>query len=421
LMTAAYRDNDSTSEVWYLPLSDAAGAVAATGTVTFTAAATASGTLSLYVGDVRYQMAVTSTQTIAQLATALAALINADPSCPVTASANAGVVTLTAVNKGTVGNEIGLELNYLGTSDNEATPTGMAVTLAGLSGGSINPSLTTALSNLSDRQFDFIVCPYTDAASLEALQSLLDDKTGRWSPLQQIYGHVFAVYRGTAGACTTFGSGYNDQHTSVLGVYGSPTPAWKIAAQWVGAMAPSLQTDPGRPVQTLPISGMLAPKTEDRFLLTTRNTLLWDGISTFTVGSDGTCYCENTITTYQKNSYGAADNSYLEVETLFLLPYVLRYMKSMVTTKYARVKLAADGTRFSSGAAIVTPKVVRADIVASYQTLEFNGYVQNSAAFAKNLIVEQDSSNPSRLNVLWPGTLIDQLRLVALLAQFRLS
>ena len=56
LMTAAYRGNDAFSELWYLPLSDAAGATAAAGTVTFTAQATANGTLSLYVGDVRYQM-----------------------------------------------------------------------------------------------------------------------------------------------------------------------------------------------------------------------------------------------------------------------------------------------------------------------------------------------------------------------------
>ena len=421
LMTAAYRANDPFSELWYLPLSDAAGAAAASGTVTFTAAPTANGTLSLYIGDVRYQMPVTTTQTVAALATALAALINADPTCPVTAAAAAGVVTLTADNKGTIGNEIGLMLNYLGTRGGEVTPAGLAVTLVSLTGGATNPTLTTALSNLGDMPFDFIVCPYTDTASLQAIQAFLNDQAGRWSPLQQIYGHVYAVYRGTAAACTTFGETFNDQHTSVLGVYGTPTPAWKIAAQWVAAMAPALQNDPGRPVQSLPIGGMLAPPVSEQFLLTTRNTLLWDGISTFSVGSDGTCYVENTITTYQKNAYGAPDNSYLEVETMYLLAYVLRYMKGIVTSKYARVKLAANGTRFSSGTSIVTPNIVKADLIAAYQTLEANGYVQNSAAFAAALIVEQNAQNPNRLDVLWPGTLIDQLRIFALLAQFRLS
>jgi len=421
LMAQAYRANDPFSELWYLPLSDAAGAVAAAGSVTFTSPPTTNGVLSLYIGDVRYQLAVSSTQTVAQMATALAALINADPSCPVTAAPAAGVVALTADNKGLIGNEIGLTLNYLGTAGGEATPAGLGVTLASLTGGAVNPTLTTALSNLGDMPFDFIVCPYTDTASLQAIQAFLNDQAGRWSPLQQIYGHVFAAYRGTAAACTTFGSGMNDQHTSVLGFCGSPTPAWKIAAQWVASMAPALQNDPGRPVQSLPIRGMLAPPVSSQFLLSTRNTLLWDGISTFSVGSDGTCYCENTITTYQKNAYGAPDNSYLEVETMFLLAYVLRNLKGMVTSKYARVKLAANGTRFAQGSAIVTPNIVRADLIAAYQALEFNGYVQNSKAFAQQLIVEQNATNPNRLDVLWPGTLIDQLRIFALLAQFRLS
>ncbi len=166
---------------------------------------------------------------------------------------------------------------------------------------------------------------------------------------------------------------------------------------------------------------MLAPPVASRFALTDRNTLLYDGISTFSVGDDGTCYAENIITTWQKNAYGTPDDSYLEVETMFLLMYVLRAMRAMVTTRYARMKLAANGTRFASGSAIVTPIIIRADVIAKYQELEFDGYVQNSDLFAQQVIVEQNANNPNRVDCLWPGTLIDQLRIFALLAQFRLS
>ena len=51
----------------------------------------------------------------------------------------------------------------------------------------------------------------------------------------------------------------------------------------------------------------------------------------------------------------------------------------------------------------------------------FNGYAQDADAFAKNIIVEQNASNPNRVDVLWPGTLINQLRIFALLNQFRLQ
>lgn len=421
LMTAAYRKADSFSEVWYLPLADAASSVSATGAINIGTAPTASGTLNVYIGGVRYQLPVVSTQTTAQIATALAALINSDAACPVTALASGSAVSITADNKGTCGNEIDLRLNYLGSSAGEVTPAGMSVTFTPMSGGAIDPSLTAALANLGDETFDFIVSPYSDVTSLNALQAFLNDSTGRWSPLQQLYGHVFTAQRGTVGNLSTFGTGRNNQHETILGFYDSPTPAWLLAAQLAGSVAPALQNDPGRPVQSLPIIGFLAPPTASRFALTSRNTLLWDGISTFSVGSDGTCYVENLITTYQKNAFGSLDNSYLEIETMFLLAHVLRAMKTLVTSKYSRVKLAANGTRFTAGSAIVTPNIIKADLIAKYQELEDDGFVQNSAAFAQELIVEQNSTNPNRVDVLWPGTLIDQLRIFALLAQFRLS
>ena len=105
---------------------------------------------------------------------------------------------------------------------------------------------------------------------------------------------------------------------------------------------------------------------------------------------------------------------------MFLLTYILRYMKTRITTKYSRMKLAANGTRFAQGAAIVTPNIIRSDVIAAYQELEFNGHVQDADAFAKALIVEQNSENPNRIDVLWPGTLINQLNVFALLAQFKL-
>jgi phage tail sheath gpL-like len=422
-MTSAYRAADDFGELWYLPLADDLEGVKASGTVTLTGAATAPGVISLYIGGRRYQLPVQPTQAVADIAAALAALIAADAYALVTPTAAAGVVTLKAVNAGTVGNEIDLRLNYLGAPGGEATPAGLGVAIAPMTGGAVDPfsALQTALDNCGDTAFDFIVCPYTDTASLDAIKAFLNDQTGRWAWSQQIYGHAFAARRGTLASCTTFGTGRNDQHVSVLGFNDSPTPAWMIAAQLTGSIAPALRIDPGRPVQTLPIIGMLAPPVASRFALTDRNTLLYDGVSTFSVGDDGTCYAENIITTYQKNAWGTPDDSYLEVETMYLLAYVLRSMRSMVTTKYARMKLAANGTRFASGSAVVTPAIIQSDVIAKYQELEFDGYVQGSDVFAKQVIVEQNAANPNRVDCLWPGTLIDQLRIFALLAQFRLS
>ena len=164
---------------------------------------------------------------------------------------------------------------------------------------------------------------------------------------------------------------------------------------------------------------MFAPPSANRFELTERNSLLYSGISTFNVGDDGACRVEKLLRLI-KNAFGSPDNSFLNIETMYLLAYILRYMKTRITTKFSRMKLAANGTRFAQGAAIVTPNIIRSDVIAAYRELEFNGFVQDAEAFAKGLIVEQNSENRNRIDVLWPGTLINQLNVFALLAQFKL-
>lgn len=422
LMTAAYRRRDTFGEVWLLPLQDDAAAVAASGSLLFTSQPTATGVLSTYIGGQIVSLVVTPGMTLAQIATALVAQIATLPDLPVTAAVDgttAAKVNLTAVNKGLAGNDIDVQLNYGGTLAGEATPAGLAVTIAPMSGGATNPStLPTALANLGDKQFDFIALPYTDSTSLDAMKAFLSTQTGRWSWSQQLYGGCYLAYRGTLGALTTFGVTRNDEHVSIMGFNGSPTPAWVIAADIAAAVAVSARADPGQPLQTVTLATMQPPPISMRFALTDRNTLLYDGISTFDVADDGTVSIENLITTYQKNSFGDADDSYLEVETMNLLAFVLRDLKSLVTTKYARKKLAADGTRVVPGTNVVTPSMIKSDLIARYKTLEENGYVQGSAVFAQGLIVKQNSSNPNRVDVLYPAVLIDQLRIFALLMQF---
>lgn len=423
LLTAAYIKADSFGEVWYLPLADDEAAVAAGGSITVATVPTATGAISLYIAGQLVSLAVTSGETVNAIATALVAAINANKDLPVTAAVDgttASKVNLTAKNGGLAGNDIDIRFNYRGSAAGEATPAGLTFTVVAMTGGATNPTLTTALTNLGDEPFDFIVCPYNDTASLDALKAFLNDQTGRWSWTSQVYGHVFSAYRGTLSAATTFLTARNNQHETVMPFNNSPTPYWVLAADLAGTAAVSLRTDPGRPLQTLPLSTFLAPPLESRFTLPERNTLLFDGGSTFTVASDGTVAIENVITTYQKNAFGSPDDSYLQIETLFLLMFVLRFLRGIVTSKYARVKLADDGTRFAPGSAIVTPTVIRADLIAGYQELENGGYVQDAEAFAKALIVQRNSGNPNRVDVLYPPTLINQLRTFALLAQFRL-
>lgn len=419
-MIDAYRLNDPTGELWVLPVADDAGATAAAWTLTLTGPSTAAGTLSLYVAGTLVAVPLASGTSASSAATAVASAINALSALPVTASVNAAVVTLTARNKGEAANDIDLRLNYLGSAGGEATPAGIALAVAQTVQGATNPSLTTALTNLQDVEFDFIVCSLTDATSIAAIASLLNDVDGRWSWDRQIYGHAWFAKRNTAGGSADFATALNNQHFSVIPFTDSPSPSWQWAAAFAGACAVSLRDDPGVPCQFIEVAGVLAPPIESRWSSTIRNnTLLYGGCASWVADTSGRIVTENIITTYVEDANGNPDDSYLEVERLFQLAFVLRRMRDRVMTTFARKKLAVDGTRLLQGSNVVTPSVIRADLIAAYRELEEQGYVQQSDAFARALVVEINATNRNRVDVLWPVVLVGQLRQFALLAQFR--
>lgn len=135
----------------------------------------------------------------------------------------------------------------------------------------------------------------------------------------------------------------------------------------------------------------------------------------------GVLRVQRDITTYKKNAYGVVDNSYLDSETLHTSAYVLRRLKTVITSKYGRHKLANDGTRFGPGQAIVTPAVIKGELLTTYRQMERAGIVENYELFKQHLIVERDATDPSRINVLYPPDYVNQLRVFALLNQFRLQ
>lgn len=419
-MHEIYRLNDPFGELWCVPVPPTAGA-AATGTVTFTGGATAAGTVALYIGAQKLQVGVANADTVANVATAVAAAVNADTRLPVTATAAAGVVTLTARHAGVIGNDIVVQLNYRGIAGGETLPAGIAAVATAMTGGAGTPTLNAAIANMGDDEFDFIISPFSDTTSLDAYKTLMNDNSGRWAWNRQIYGHVYSAMRGAFATLQAAGVLRNDQHALVAGFEpGIPNVVWDFAAAYGARNAVYINADPARPTQTGELVGILPAPSSGRFIQTERQTLLSSGIATsYTVS--GAVRIERAITTYQKNLWGQADPSYLDSETLHTLAFILRRLRARITTKYPRHKLADDGTRFGAGQAIVTPSVIRGELAAEYSDLELLGIAENAEAFAANLIVERNVDDPNRLDVLLPPDLVNQLRVFAVLAQFRLQ
>lgn len=414
-MLKALRVANRYTETWAIALDDDAAAAAAAGTIDTAGTATQSGTLNVYIGGKRVRVGIASGDNGDAVATALAAAINADTTLPVTAAVN-GVTTtqvdLTARNKGEAGNGIDLRVNYY---QGERTPAGITATITAMSGGAANPDIADGIAAMGDEWWNTLVMPYTDTANLDALKLELAD---RWGPLRMVDGIAYSAYRGTHGETGTFGEGRNDHLVTCLGTGDSPTPPYIWAAVYAGVAAFSITNDPARPLQTLPLPGILPPALEDRWTMEERNLLLYDGISTYMVGSDGTVSIERAITTYQQNSFGVADPSYLDVTTPATLGYIRFATRARITQKFPRHKLANDGTRFGAGQAIVTPSIIRAELLALFRELELKGLVEDFDQYKTDLIVERNADDPNRVDVMSPPNLVNQLRVFAEQIQF---
>ncbi len=430
MMMEHYRENDPFGEVWALPLPDGGGSAAAVGSIAFAGTATAAGTLALYIAGVNVNVGVTVGMTAAQLATAVAAAIQAALAPLPVSAATAGVssVALTALNAGTLGNDIDLRVNYQGIKGGEQTPAGITVTFIAMAGGATDPDFSAMASIVGDELFDFIVFPYSTTGALDSFKTMMSDSTGRWSWIRQVYGQGFGARRGAGaneGAAVadliSFGAARNDPHMSVMGFYDGPDPCWAWAAEYAAAFAVGSKADAARPSQTLVMQGIKAPLTGSRFLKTEKQSLLSTGVALADYAHDGTVSILRSVTTYQLNSFGQPDQSYLDSETLFTLMAIIRTLSSATTQKFPRSKLADDGTKFGQGQAIVTPKSFRAELLAQYDAMIDQGLVEDLAGFAAGLIVQRNTLDPSRLDVLFDPHLVSGLRVLAVLAQFRLG
>jgi phage tail sheath gpL-like len=411
--------------VFLAPIPEPGAGVAATGTIVVTNAPTAPGTLALYIAGQRIQVGLTSSDTTTTAGTKIAAAINAATQLPVTASAATGTVTLTAKWKGITGNDIRVEDSILGANGGEQLPTGLALTHPTsntLASGTGVADWTDLIANLGDQPYEHVGLGHTDTASMTAWNTEYGfNDAGRWGWLRMQYGQVWSARRDIYSGHMSWGVNNNSPVLSVMAFEKtSPTPVWEWVGAYVARAAAAFNADPARPLQTLTLDGIMPASRAVRFSKTELNGLAGAGLATQGAPS-GVPAIMREQTTYQKNALGQPDGAYEVATTLATLAEVLRRLTLAVSGKYPRHKLANDGTRLAPGQAVVTPNTIKAEIVAEYERCQYDGLVENLKAFKAALVVERNGQDVNRVDVLFPPDLINQLRHLAVLAQFRLQ
>ena len=248
LMTAAFRRQNPIGNLYGLAIADPTGApTAPKSTVTVTGAATAAGAAVVYVAGRRITAAVANAAVVATVATAIRDAINAYPDLPATATANLGVVTVTARQTGA---EIDLDVRASYFAD-DGQPAGIDIAVADVAGGG-NVLLGAALDDVADRAFDLVVHPYTATTPMNDIET---DLAARWNAQVQLDGQAIAARRGTYTEQGTWAGGRSSRFSTVMDMSDAPQCDYEWAAAVAGQVALSAASDPALPFQTLQLIG----------------------------------------------------------------------------------------------------------------------------------------------------------------------
>jgi phage tail sheath gpL-like len=363
--------------------------VARVQTLALTGPATSTGVLTLYVGNVRYEVGINTADTATIVGAALAAALANDPALPFTVVHTTGTLVFTAKNKGVVANQI----DFLAV----ITATGLTAVNTATTPGSVDPTLATALAAVFGEQYNIIASPFNDATSLTALKTHLDNVSG---PMEQRPGIGIFGDDDALGTVTSKASAVNSGRIVCAYLRGTKSPAYEIGAAYAAVMA--FEEDPARPLNLLPLTNIAAPDIAQRLSRTEQENCFYNGTAPLEVGPGEVVQIVRAISTYIHDPQGIDDISLLDITTIRTLDYVRAAIRTRIALRFPREKLSSK-----------TPPAVRDQILDVLEKLEDLEIVEEVDANADGVICERDLQDPNRLNAKIPVDVVNGLHVFA--------
>lgn len=383
---------------------DADTGVAASAAITFTGTATATGTITLWVGTDRVTIRVNKGDAAGTVVNALTSEINTNhPNLPVTASHTASEVTLTAKNKGTTGNSLGQK----GLPAISIDVTGVTAATTAYSGGAGDSDLSTVLAKVAGERYHLIAIPYTD---IDAAKTLSEHITNVSDEINQLGGRGFMFLDGDFASTYTFAQSINDKRMNVGYIYGAKRHSFENAAAMAAMQA--AQTAPWHAVNDVPLMGCDSPGVPDRFAQNEINTLLWNGITPFFVGTGEQVRCARAISTYIKNESGAEDDTFLDSFKIATADYVrdairARHLRDLIN------KILRDNHVPGEPPGIVTPEDIRKINIDVCRRIEREGGLNDVNAFEEQFTSVRNPNVPGRVDSVIPIDIVDAAHIMA--------
>lgn len=380
-----------------IPLDDAGSGTAATITMTVLGTSTSAGSFVISIGSKQnhtVSVAIDTALAPTAIALAMVAAINGDLTMPFTAASTLGVVTLTADNKGTYGNEMGVEIT--GTVEGVTS-----VTLAAGVTGATDPTLTSVLDVIGDLRYQTIIWPYSAASpdQISPLTTLLDARFNFDGDVLDGVGITAAV--GSSATLETNYSSLNSQSLVIIGDSSSTLatshlkvpsvfeiPAVKAAE--IGAIRAIRRTEgasiarflsgeagldsfgspalSSRPYFNTPLPTMSISTTTSGFSQIEVESLIDDGISV--IGNNSTLtsvIMGETVTTYKTDAASNLDISFKFLNYVDTSSAVREYFTNNLKARFAQTRLTEGD--LVPGRPMANAQLILSTLMEFYNTL----------------------------------------------------
>lgn len=402
MVSAAFRQYGSAS-ITGCAVDDDANGVAAQAAVTLSGTAVLTGTVSLWIGADRITVRANKGDTAAAVADKFGAEINARPDLPASASVSGAVISISAKNKGTQGNSLGQK----GVPPVESGAPGIAADATAYAGGAGDPDIAGALSKVAGERYHIIAIPFGTADAALALCEHLAEVSNETN---QRGGRGFMFIDGDFASVYTFAQAINDKRICVGHIYGAKRPAFENAAAFAAMQA--AQPAPWLATNDAELIGCDTPSVPDRLTWNETNTLLWNGITPFTVGAGERVRCVRAISTYIKTDSGAEDDAFLDTFKIATADYVRDAVRQRHLADFNN-KVLRDNHVDGEPPNVITPADVRSTNLDVCRRIEREGGLNNVNYFADRFTSVRDPNVPGRVNSDIPVDIVDAAHIMA--------
>ncbi|MGX5056722.1 phage tail sheath subtilisin-like domain-containing protein [Enterobacter asburiae] len=399
-MVAKAIDANSNLQLAVCALDDDKAGVAATATLLLDGTASGSGQVRLQVADLTVAIAVTPGDRAVDLMDSLVSAIAARAGLPLKAEtgdiepitfdghAKVKGITLSALNKGTSGNDIGLKLSV--------TAAGLTGVVKPMAGGTGDPDIAPALAAIFSAGHTVIVMPYSTDTAMRQLATYLDKVSG---PVEQRGAIGVTGWRGTLAAGTTLTDTVNASRTTTGWHNGSLCSNGEIAAVYAATIIS--EDDPSEPLDNRELIGLDITPQSAWPMRTEEEKALHNGLTPFRV-QGSRVQLVRAISNYVKNAANVEDDTLLDITTIRTLDAIRLAWRTRISQ------------RFPNGGKLTDRRLlqIRSETLDVLYAMERLEWVEDIDTYKNQVTVTRNLQDRTRADVGIPAPVVRGLHIL---------